>query len=71
MSELNNAKIKELAKGMTKEDMAVFLKEVPRELLVGEIDRRLKEKENLDAGLNGLIRKYERSLDDWKQNDNR
>ena len=64
MSELNNAKIKELAKGMTKEDMVVFLKEVSRELLIGEIDRRLEEKENLDAGLNGLIRKYEGSLDD-------
>ena len=60
MSELHIEKIKEHAKGLSAEDMSVFLTEVPRKLLIGELDRRLEEKETLDAGLSGLISKYEK-----------
>ena len=60
MSEIHCQKVAEHARAMTEEDLQIFLQNVPRKLLIGELDRRLQEKETLDAGLSGLISKYEK-----------
>ena len=59
MSEIYCQKLAETANAMSEEDMKIFLANVPRKLLVGELDRRLEERERLNAGLEELIKKYE------------
>ena len=50
MSELANEIIMQNCNGMDEEEVKVFLTQVDRKLLIGELDRRLEEAEKAHAG---------------------
>lgn len=54
MSELGNERIMQNCNGMSEEEVKVFLTQVNRRLLVGELDRRLEKAEKKDNALKDL-----------------
>ena len=65
MSELGKERIMQNCNGMSEEEVKVFLTQVDKKLLVGELDRRLEEAEKRDSILSELVSSYEKR-DDWK-----
>ena len=63
MSEFGNERIVASAKGMSDEEIKVFLAQVNRKLLTGELDRRLEESEKRDSALADLVKRYEKRND--------
>lgn len=63
MSEFGNERIVASAKGMSEEEVKVFLTQVDRKLLTGELDRRLEEAEKRDSILTKLVNNYEKRND--------
>ena len=63
MSEFGNERIVASAKGMSDEEIKVFLAQVNRKLLTGELDRRLEEAEKRDSALADLVKSYEKRND--------
>ena len=63
MSEFGNERIVASAKGMSDEEIKVFLAQVNRKLLTGELDRRLEEAEKIDSALADLVKRYEKRND--------
>lgn len=63
MSEFGNERIVASAKGMSDEEIKVFLTQVNRKLLTGELDRRLEEAERRDSVLADLVKSYEKRND--------
>jgi hypothetical protein len=63
MSEFENERVMANARAMSVEDVKVFLTQVDRKLLVGELDRRLEEAERRDSALADLVKRYEKRND--------
>lgn len=63
MSEFENERVVANARAMSVEDVKVFLTQIDRELLVGELDRRLKEAEKRYSALAELVNNYEKRND--------
>ena len=63
MSEFENERVVANARAMSVEDVKVFLTQIDRELLVGELDRRLKEAEKRYYALAELVNNYEKRND--------
>lgn len=60
MSEFGNERVMANAKGMSEEELKVFLTQVDSKLLTGELDRRLEEAEKRDSALADLVKRYEK-----------
>lgn len=63
MNDFGNERVMENAKGMTEEELKVFLTQVDSKLLTGELNRRLEEAEKRDSVLAGLVKSYEKRND--------
>ena len=63
MSDFGNERVMANAKGMTEEELKVFLTQVDSKLLIGELNRRLEEAEKRDSVLAGLVKSYEKRND--------
>lgn len=63
MSDFGNERVMANAKGMTEEELKVFLTQVDSKLLTGELNRRLEESEKRDSVLAGLVKSYEKRND--------
>lgn len=63
MSEFGNERIVASAKGMSEEEVKVFLTQVDSKLLTGELNRRLEEAEKRDSILTKLVNSYEKRND--------
>ena len=63
MSDFGNERVMANAKGMTEEELKVFLTQVDSKLLTGELDRRLEEAEKRDSALADLVKSYEKRND--------
>lgn len=63
MSEFENERVMANARAMSVEDVKVFLTQVNRKLLTGELDRRLEEAERRDSALADLVKHYEKRND--------
>jgi hypothetical protein len=63
MSDFGNERVMANAKGMTEEELKVFLTQVDSKLLTGELNRRLEEAEKRDSVLAGLVKSYEKRND--------
>lgn len=63
MSDFGNERVMANAKGMSEEELKVFLTQVDSKLLTGELDRRLEEAEKRDSALADLVKRYEKRND--------
>jgi hypothetical protein len=63
MSDFGNERVMANAKGMTEDELKVFLTQVDSKLLTGELNRRLEEAEKRDSVLAGLVKSYEKRND--------
>lgn len=63
MSDFGNERVMANAKGMTEEELKVFLTQVDSKLLTGELNRRLEEAEKRDSALADLVKRYEKRND--------
>ena len=63
MSDFGNERVIANAKGMTEDELKVFLTQVDSKLLTGELNRRLEEAEKRDSVLAGLVKSYEKRND--------
>lgn len=63
MSDFGNERVMANARGMSEEELKVFLTQVDSKLLTGELDRRLEEAEKRDSALADLVKRYEKRND--------
>ena len=63
MSDFGNEKVMANARGMSEEELKVFLTQVDSKLLTGELNRRLEEAEERDTILTKLVKSYEKRND--------
>lgn len=63
MSDFGNERVMANAKGMSEEELKVFLTQVDSKLLTGELNRRLEEAEKRDSALADLVKSYEKRND--------
>lgn len=63
MSDFGSERVMANAKGMTEDELKVFLTQVDSKLLTGELNRRLEEAEKRDSALADLVKSYEKRND--------